>query len=131
MWEDAEALEALAALEASLWEQGWERMRRAAGANWYELRFRPATSDTRPPAAFAIRPVGSRSRNQSKGAISGPTGSGRGIALRTIPLARRFGVAIRSVCRWGLAELQRLLPRQKRGAADVRRPDKTVAAEPP
>ena len=31
---------ALAALEADLLTEGWERMRRAPGAEWYELRFR-------------------------------------------------------------------------------------------
>ena len=35
-----DARAALAALEADLLAQGWERMRRAPGAEWYELRFR-------------------------------------------------------------------------------------------
>lgn len=46
-WEDSEPLEAdpraraaLAALRADLLADGWERMRRAPGTEWYELRFR-------------------------------------------------------------------------------------------
>ena len=38
--EDPRALAALEALEAELLARGWERMRRAPGAKWYELRFR-------------------------------------------------------------------------------------------
>jgi hypothetical protein len=38
--EDPAALEALETLEADLLEQGWEKMRRAPGSEWYELRFR-------------------------------------------------------------------------------------------
>ena len=55
--DDPAALKALAALEEDLWEQGWERTRRAPGAEWYELRFRPATSASRPPAASHLRQV--------------------------------------------------------------------------
>ena len=58
--DDAAALKALAALEEELWEKGWERTRRAPGAEWYELRFRPATSASRPPAASHLRQVRSR-----------------------------------------------------------------------
>ena len=46
-WEHSEPLEAdpraqaaLAALRADLLADGWERMRRAPGTEWYELRFR-------------------------------------------------------------------------------------------
>ncbi len=42
--ENPSARAALAALETDLLAQGWERMRRAPGAEWYELRFRRATS---------------------------------------------------------------------------------------
>jgi hypothetical protein len=59
--DDPAALKALAALEEDLWEKGWERTRRAPGAEWYELRFRPATSASRPPAASHLRQVTSRS----------------------------------------------------------------------
>ncbi len=38
--QDPNARAALAALEADLLAEGWERMRRARGAEWYELRFR-------------------------------------------------------------------------------------------
>jgi hypothetical protein len=38
--QDPSALAALAALEADLLANRWERMRRARGAEWYELRFR-------------------------------------------------------------------------------------------
>lgn len=38
--ENPNARAALAGLEADLLAQGWERMRRAPGAEWYELRFR-------------------------------------------------------------------------------------------
>ena len=38
--QDRNARAALAALEADLLAEGWERMRRARGAEWYELRFR-------------------------------------------------------------------------------------------
>lgn len=55
--DDPAALKALAALEEDLWEKGWERTRRAPGAEWYELRFRPATSASRPPAASHLRQV--------------------------------------------------------------------------
>ena len=58
--DDPAALKALAALEDDLWEKGWERTRRAPGAEWYELRFRPATSASRPPAASHLRQVTSR-----------------------------------------------------------------------
>jgi hypothetical protein len=58
--DDPAALNALAALEEDLWEKGWERTRRAPGAEWYELRFRPATSASRPPAASHLRRVTSR-----------------------------------------------------------------------
>ncbi len=58
--DDPAALKALAALEEDLWEKGWERTRRAPGAEWYELRFRPATSASRPPAASHLRQVTSR-----------------------------------------------------------------------
>ena len=58
--DDPAALKALAALEDDLWERGWERTRRAPGAEWYELRFRPATSALRPPAASHLRQVRSR-----------------------------------------------------------------------
>ena len=58
--DDPAALKALAALEEDLWERGWERTRRAPGAEWYELRFRPATSASRPPAAPHLRQVTSR-----------------------------------------------------------------------
>jgi hypothetical protein len=37
---EPDARAALAALEADLLAEGWERMRRARGAEWYELRFR-------------------------------------------------------------------------------------------
>jgi hypothetical protein len=37
--QDPNARAALAALEADLLAEGWERMRRARGAEWYELRF--------------------------------------------------------------------------------------------
>jgi hypothetical protein len=36
-------LDALAGLNAELLSKGWERMRRAPGSEWYELRFRRAT----------------------------------------------------------------------------------------
>ena len=55
--DDPAALKALAALEEDLWEKGWERTRRAPGAEWYELRFRPATSASRPPVASHLRQV--------------------------------------------------------------------------
>jgi hypothetical protein len=42
---------ALAALEADLLAQGWERMRRAPGTDWYELRFR------REKTASLLRPA--------------------------------------------------------------------------
>jgi hypothetical protein len=38
--QDPNARAALAALEADLLAEGWERMRRSRGAEWYELRFR-------------------------------------------------------------------------------------------
>jgi hypothetical protein len=38
--EGPRALAALEALESELLARGWERMRRAPGAKWYELRFR-------------------------------------------------------------------------------------------
>ena len=38
--EDPAALDALESLESELLEQGWEKMRRAPGSEWYELRFR-------------------------------------------------------------------------------------------
>jgi hypothetical protein len=44
--ENPNARAALAALEADLLAQGWERMRRAPGAEWYELRFRREKSDS-------------------------------------------------------------------------------------
>jgi hypothetical protein len=37
---DPSARAALAALKADLLAEGWERMRRAPGTEWYELRFR-------------------------------------------------------------------------------------------
>jgi len=43
--EDAGAVAALAALRADLILKGWERMRRASGSEWYELRFRWHGSD--------------------------------------------------------------------------------------
>ena len=48
---------ALASLEAELLEQGWERMRRAPGSKWYELRFRRRKSGQ----GFVGRPAGVRS----------------------------------------------------------------------
>ena len=55
------ALAALEALEAELLARGWERMRRAPGAEWYELRFRrPAAepvSSSRP--RVRLNPVSS------------------------------------------------------------------------
>jgi len=42
---------ALAALKADLLAQGWERMRRAPGTEWYELRFR------REETASLLRPA--------------------------------------------------------------------------
>jgi hypothetical protein len=38
--EDPSVLAALVALETDLLSHGWERMRRAPGSQWYELRFR-------------------------------------------------------------------------------------------
>jgi hypothetical protein len=52
IWDDQAAVGALAALETTLYEGGWERIRRAARADWYELRFRRATS-----AASALGPA--------------------------------------------------------------------------
>lgn len=40
MREDLRVLAALVALEADLLSDGWQRMRRAPGSEWYELRFR-------------------------------------------------------------------------------------------
>lgn len=40
MQNDPSVLAALEALEADLLARGWERMRRAPGSEWYELRFR-------------------------------------------------------------------------------------------
>jgi hypothetical protein len=47
MAEDPSVLAALAALEAELLSSGWERMRRAPGSEWYELRFRRGRSATK------------------------------------------------------------------------------------
>jgi hypothetical protein len=59
--DDPRALSALEALEAKLLARGWERMRRAPGAEWYELRFRrPAAepvSSSRP--RVRLNPVSS------------------------------------------------------------------------
>jgi hypothetical protein len=65
LYEDTEALAALAALRADLVSKGWERMRRASGSEWYELRFRrtgsddPGSSDRRAPARRSRRAHGS------------------------------------------------------------------------
>jgi hypothetical protein len=45
--EDPSVLSALVALETDLLSNGWERMRRAPGSEWYELRFRRAGSAPR------------------------------------------------------------------------------------
>jgi len=59
--EDADALAALAALRADLISEGWERMRRASGSEWYELRFRWHGSDHHPGSSGRpnARPRGS------------------------------------------------------------------------
>jgi len=49
--QDTSARAALAALKADLLAQGWERMRRAPGTEWYELRFR------REETASLLRPA--------------------------------------------------------------------------
>ena len=58
---DPSALAALAALEADLLANRWERMRRARGAEWYELRFRrsalpPSLTQSAPAPASKPRP---------------------------------------------------------------------------
>jgi hypothetical protein len=57
--DDPRALAALEGLEADLMARGWERMRRAPGAAWYELRFRrqaaaPAVSQRPKPRLNAV-----------------------------------------------------------------------------
>ena len=71
LYEDTEALAALAALRADLVSKGWERMRRASGSEWYELRFRrngsddPGSSDRRAPARRSRRATGPRTVRRS------------------------------------------------------------------
>lgn len=122
MREDAAARAALGALETTLWEYGWERMRRSAGAEWYELRFRPATAETRSAAPRPPLVADSRPRNAGK-----PRSAARRLGatvfafvstvalrlrLRSADLAssvsggaRRFGSAIRFLWRWAIARV--------------------------
>jgi hypothetical protein len=68
--EDPSVLAALVALEADLLSSGWERMRRAPGSEWYELRFRRGGSATKPSRTRArsprrLRAVGDGARSRS------------------------------------------------------------------
>jgi hypothetical protein len=61
MSKDPSVLAALVALEADLLSNGWERMRRAPGSEWYELRFRRGGSMSRPPRQLRAVSNGARS----------------------------------------------------------------------
>jgi len=62
--ENPSARAALADLEADLLAQGWERMRRAPGTEWYELRFR------RDKTASLLRPAPARPSAQPSTRLS-------------------------------------------------------------
>jgi hypothetical protein len=86
-WKDSEptkqnpsARAALAALEADLLAQGWERMRRAPGTKWYELRFR------REKTASLLRPA-PRLSTQRTVRLAASTTSG---PAQATPRARRL-----------------------------------------
>ena len=70
--DDPAALEALAALEEDLWKKGWERTRRAPGAEWYELRFRARYLGFTPARGIASTTghVAARPSKRSRRALS-------------------------------------------------------------
>ena len=74
MHKDPPVVAALADLEAELLERGWERMRRASGSKWYELRFRRPQSGEgflgRPAAQASKRKSGSHLQGVRSGAIT-------------------------------------------------------------
>jgi hypothetical protein len=53
--EDPRALAALEALESELLARGWERMRRAPGAEWFELRFRRSAAEPVSSSRLRVR----------------------------------------------------------------------------
>lgn len=96
-WEDGEpmekdpsALAALAALEADLLAQGWERMRRAPGSEWYELRFRRAKSTVRlAPERAPLGALPPEPRANASDALQDPADAqARPRASRRLPFAR-------------------------------------------
>ena len=114
--DDPAARAALELLEAWLTDHGWERMRRANGGDWYELRFRPGTSVTRPLATVQLR-AESSFRPRAASATRSVLTRGR----------RSTGAAIRSAWRWGRAGLIGLFegPERRSGAVPDEPRDRT------
>jgi hypothetical protein len=77
MREDPSVLAALTALEAELLSDGWERMRRAPGSEWYELRFRRASESRSTRSGSNGSPAPHLRAVDAPPASSGPTTSAR------------------------------------------------------